>query len=635
MSQTKSSSWTLALLALGVVYGDIGTSPIYALRETIRGRFDAANDLTVLGPVSLMLWSLTIIVTIKYLIVLTRATNQGEGGVFAMYSMLRGGETGLKKGAITALTFFAILGAGLLYGDGIITPAISVLSAAEGLAVIKPDLAEWIPPVIASVILLGLFIVQRHGTERIGRGFGPVMLLWFGALMGFGFWHLIHEPSILRALSPHYGWAYLWMEGAQSMHIMGTVLLAVTGGEALYADIGHFGRNAMKRSWFVAVYPALLLNYLGQGGMIMRMMHDPSVKAEELAKVVAQPFFNMVPQGLLPPFVILTTLATIIASQAMITGVFSLSQQAVQLGFMPRLKIVHTSPEMRGQIYLPQINFLLMVLCIGLVAGFQKSEHLAHAYGLSVSLEMLITTAMLALVASKLWKWPPWQAVALCGLFMSFEVSYVIGGLSKFLEGAWFTLLIALAIYAIMRTWRDGRALLMKRVLRNRVPVNVIVNEINAGHIHRVRGIGVFLSSSAEGLPLVLLHHLKHNKVLHEQAVILTVKFEEVPYVSPDKRIEVTDIMDSFFRVVLHYGFSESPEVSRDLKTALDSRGITRQSDISFYQSRELLLTDGNGKMAQWRKKLFVFLSRLARPATGYFQLPSRQVIELGIQLEL
>lgn len=635
MSQTKSSSWTLALLALGVVYGDIGTSPIYALRETIRGRFDAANDLTVLGPVSLMLWSLTIIVTIKYLIVLTRATNQGEGGVFAMYSMLRGGETGLKKGAITALTFFAILGAGLLYGDGIITPAISVLSAAEGLAVIKPDLAEWIPPVIASVILLGLFIVQRHGTERIGRGFGPVMLLWFGALMGFGFWHLIHEPSILRALSPHYGWAYLWMEGAQSMHIMGTVLLAVTGGEALYADIGHFGRNAMKRSWFVAVYPALLLNYLGQGGMIMRMMHDPSVKAAELAKVVEQPFFNMVPQGLLPPFVILTTLATIIASQAMITGVFSLSQQAVQLGFMPRLKIVHTSPEMRGQIYLPQINFLLMVLCIGLVAGFQKSEHLAHAYGLSVSLEMLITTAMLALVASKLWKWPPWQAVALCGLFMSFEVSYVIGGLSKFLEGAWFTLLIALAIYAIMRTWRDGRALLMKRVLRNRVPVNVIVNEINAGHIHRVRGIGVFLSSSAEGLPLVLLHHLKHNKVLHEQAVILTVKFEEVPYVSPDKRIEVTDIMDSFFRVVLHYGFSESPEVSRDLKTALDSRGITRQSDISFYQSRELLLTDGNGKMAQWRKKLFVFLSRLARPATGYFQLPSRQVIELGIQLEL
>lgn len=635
MSQTKSSNWTLALGALGVVYGDIGTSPIYALRETIRERFSAANDLTVLGPVSLMIWSLTIIVTLKYLVVLTRATNQGEGGVFALYSLLRKPEAGLKKGAITLLTVFAILGAALLYGDGIITPAISVLSAVEGLTVIKPDLHEWIPPVSAAVILLGLFLLQRHGTERIGQGFGPVMLLWFGMLAVLGLWHLSHETSILRALSPHYGWRFLWEERAHSMHIMGTVLLAVTGGEALYADIGHFGRTAMKRSWFVAAYPALTFNYLGQGAMLLKMMHDPKVSPSDLAKVVEQPFFTMAPEVMQLPVVIVATMATIIASQAMITGVYSLSQQAVQLGFMPRLKIVHTSPDMRGQIYLPQINLLLMIFCIGLVAGFKKSENLAHAYGLSVSMNMMITTVMLILLSHKLWRWALWQSLGMCGLFLSIEVCYVMGGLSKFVEGAWFTLLVAAGVWVIMRTWRDGRALLMKRVLRNRVPVNVIVDEIKAGHIHRVRGIGVFLSSSSEGLPLVLLHHLKHNKVLHEQAVILTVKFEEVPYIPDDKRIEITDLLDSFFRVVVHYGFSESPDVARDLKTALNARGITRQSDISFYQSRELLLTDGNGKMAQWRKKLFVFLSRLARPATGYFHLPSRQVIELGIQLEL
>ncbi len=488
---------------------------------------------------------------------------------------------------------------------------------------VHPGLPEWVPPVIASVILLGLFLMQRHGTARIGQAFGPVMLLWFLTLAVTGLWHLGHETSVLRAFSPHYGWEYLWHERGHSMNIMGTVLLAVTGGEALYADIGHFGRVAMNRSWFTAVYPALALNYLGQGAMLLRLMHDPGVASEDLAQIAEQPFFKMVTPGMLPLLVVLTTCATIIASQAMITGVFSLSQQAVQLGFMPRLKIVHTSPDMRGQIYLPQINFVLMILCIGLVAGFKKSENLAHAYGLSVSLEMLITSAMLILVATKLWKWPAWRAVGLCGLFMIIETAYVLGGLSKLVQGAWFTLLIALGIYVIMRTWRDGRALLMERVKHNRAPDKVVVDELKAGRIHRVRGIGVFLSSSAEGLPLVLLHHLKHNKVLHEQAVILTVKFEEVPYIPDDKRIEITDLMDSFFRVVLHYGFSESPDVPRDFKAALASRGITRQADISFYQSRELLLTDGKGKMAQWRKKLFVFLSRLARPATGYFQLPS------------
>lgn len=611
-------------MALGVVYGDIGTSPIYALRECIRGRFEAGDPLTVLGPVSLMLWSLTIIVTVKYLMLLTRADNQGEGGVFALFSLLHRKEVGLSKGGLTALAMFAMMGAALLYGDGIITPAISVLSAVEGITVIKPDLPHWVPPVSAAVILFVLFMMQKHGTERIGRGFGPIMLVWFGVLSALGLWHLLHHPSILRAFSPHYGVAYLWKERLQSMHIMGTVLLAVTGGEALYADIGHFGSQAMKRSWFIVAYPALALNYLGQGALLL---NDPQSASE--------PFFNMVPPGLMVPMVILATLATIIASQAMITGVFSLTQQAVQLGFMPRLKIVHTSPDMRGQIFLPQINFVLMVSCLALVAGFQKSELLANAYGLSVSLNMLITSAMLILVCTKLWKWPRWQAIAVCSIFLCIETAYVLGGLSKFVDGAWFTLIVAAAAMIMMKTWRDGRAILMRRIVRNLVSANVIVDEVKSGNIVRVRGIGVFLSSSSEGLPLVLLHHLKHNKVLHQNAVILTVKFEDEPFVPQEKRIEIVDLHESFFRVILHYGFSESPEVQRDLKEALLSRGIEKQSDISFYQSRELLLTDGNGKMAQWRKKLFVILSRISRPATGYFHLPSRNVIELGIQLEL
>jgi KUP system potassium uptake protein len=635
MSKNKATSWTLALVALGVVYGDIGTSPIYALRECIRGRFVLEDELTILGPASLILWSLTVIVTVKYLLLLTRADNQGEGGVFALYALLRRKEAGLSAGGIAMLSMIAILGASLLYGDGIITPAISVLSAVEGVTVIKPDLPAWVPPVCAFVILFGLFMVQRHGTERIGRGFGPIMMLWFAVLAAVGLWHLGDDPTIVRAFSPHYGWLYLWKEKMQSMHIMGAVMLAVTGGEALFADIGHFGRPAMKRSWFFVAYPALLLNYLGQGAMLLNLKMESHLDSEAVSKIVDQPFFHMIPPGFLVPVVVIAMMATVIASQAMITGVFSLTQQAVQLNFLPRLKIVHTSPDMRGQVYLPQVNFLLMIACLALVLGFQKSENLAHAYGLSVAMDMLISTSLLFLITIKLWHWKLWRSLAACGLFVSIEGAYVLGGLSKFVEGAWFTLVVSMFVQLIMKTWQDGRALLMKRVLRNLAPASIVVDEIKKGKILRVRGIGVFLSSSAEGLPLVLLHHLKHNKVLHETAVVLTVKFEEVPYIPAKERVNIVDLHGGFFRVILHYGFAESPDVRRDLSSALASRGISKQGDVSYYQSRELLLTGGPGKMARWRKSFFVILSRLARPATGYFHLPPRQVIELGIQLEL
>ncbi|WP_063768866.1 KUP/HAK/KT family potassium transporter [Verrucomicrobium sp. BvORR034] len=624
MSQHKSSSWTLALLALGVVYGDIGTSPLYALRECLHGRYEAGNALTVLGPVSLMIWSLTIIVMIKYLFLLSKADNQGEGGIFALYSLLRQQKAGLSKRAVSVLSLIALVGAALLYGDGIITPAISVLAAVEGIERVSPGLPHWVIPVIAACILLGLFLVQRHGTGRIGGSFGPVMLIWFSTLAALGLWHLLRDPSVLRAFSPHYGVQYLWYEGGQAFHIMGTVLLAVTGCEALYADIGHFGREAMKRSWIYVAYPALVLNYLGQGALLL---NNP--------KAAEHPFYSMVEGNLLIPLVILATMATIIASQAMITGVFSLTQQAVQLGFVPRLKIVHTSTDVRGQIYMPQINTLLCVACLGLVLYFKESSALASAYGLSVASDMVLSSILLFMVMTRLWKWETWKAAIPIALFLLLESGYWLGSIFKLFHGAWIPLIITGLLWMLMKTWRDGRAILIKRVTRSLVPVVHLVDEIKRGKILRVQGIGVFMSSSGDGLPLVLLHHLKHNKVLHETAVLLTVKFEEAPFVDPERRVEVVDLHESFFRVILHYGYSESPEVMRDMCRALKDRGITKLNDMSFYQSRELLLTDGNGRMATWRKKLFVFLSRVARPATGYFQLPSRQVIELGIQLEL
>lgn len=625
MSSTKSSSWTLALLALGVVYGDIGTSPLYALRECLaHGRFEPGNAVTVFGPVSLMFWSLTIIVTMKYLLLLSKADNQGEGGIFALYALLRHTKAGLSKRTVALLSMIALLGAALLYGDGIITPAISVLAAVEGLEQISPGLPQWVIPVIASVILLGLFMVQRHGTGRIGGSFGPVMVLWFFTLAALGVVQLVQKPEILGALLPHYGVMYLWHEGGESLHIMGTVLLAVTGCEALYADIGHFGREAMKRSWVFAAYPALTLNYLGQGALLLR---DPSA--------VEHPFYRMVSGGWLIPLVILATMATIIASQAMITGVFSLTQQAVQLGFVPRLKIVHTSTDVRGQVFMPQVNALLCMACLALVLFFKQSSALASAYGLSVSSDMVMSSILLFMVMTRLWNWPAWKAAVPVVLFLLLESGYWLGSMAKLFHGAWIPLVITAVLWMVMKTWRDGRAILIKRVTRQMVPATQFVEELKRGKIPRVPGIGVFLSSSADGLPLVLLHHLKHNKVLHKTAVLLTVKFEEEPYVQDAARTEVVDLDPTFFRVILHYGFAESPEVMRDLSKALRDKGITKQGDMSFYQSRELLLTDGTGKMATWRKKLFVFLSRIARPATGYFQLPSRQVIELGIQLEL
>ncbi|HQW29601.1 MAG TPA: KUP/HAK/KT family potassium transporter [Verrucomicrobiales bacterium] len=623
----QSSNWTLTLMALGVVFGDIGTSPLYALRECLsHSGYTPGRDGVemVYGPISLMFWSLTIMVSIKYLSILCQATAQGEGGMFALLSLLRSKKEAFSPRSSAFIVLIVLFGASLLYGDGMITPAISVLSAVEGLKQLNDDLSQRVVMAVSVVILLSLFLVQRHGTAKIGVAFGPIMILWFLTLGSLGLYRFLEHPEVITALSPHWGIGYLAHHGQYGIVIMGMVLLAVTGCEAMYADIGHFGPKPLKKSWFRLVYPALILNYLGQGALVIS---DP--------EATAQPFFKLVPEGLLIPIIVLATAATIIASQAMITGVFSLTQQAVQLGYMPRLKIIHTNPDVRGQIYMPQVNHMLMIACIALVIGFQTSSNLASAYGLSVSMEMFLTSILFFFVARRIWEWPLWKALLPVMIFATIEFGYVAGSMSKFKEGAWFPVVVASGVWIIMKTWTDGRTILFQAMQKGRLPVKHLVDDIKNDRIIRVPGTAVFMSATADGVPLALLHHLKHNKALHQQVVLLTVNFENVPYVPRAERNEISEYYDEFYRVILRYGFAESPNVFDDLFNALKEKTKLRRNDITFYQSREVLLTNGPGKMAGWRKKLFVLLSRISRPATGYFDLPPRQVIELGIQLEV
>jgi KUP system potassium uptake protein len=590
---------------------------------------DAAG---VLGPISLMFWSLLIMVCFKYLTFITKATNRGEGGMFALVTLLTSAKNIFKPRTMAAIVLVALFGASLLYGDGMITPAISVLSAVEGLALLDQQWGTHLGEHtvgIAAAIITCLFLVQRFGTEKIGIAFGPIMIVWFATLAVLGLINVGKAPEIFSALLPHHGVSFLLHHGHESVVIMGLVLLAVTGCEAMYADIGHFGRPPLVRSWYLVALPALVLNYMGQGALVL------SDIPASLDATKYHHFFSLVPKPALIPVIFLATMATIIASQAMITGVFSLTQQAVQLGYLPRLKIVHTSKDVCGQIYMPQVNYLLMISCLALVFAFRSSSNLAAAYGLSVALDMTMTSILFALVSIKVWGWKPWKVILLTIIFLIPEVGYLGGSLLKFKAGAWFPLAVGLTIWILMKTWVDGRAILRDAMMRGRLPVSHLIDEIKNDRIVRVPGTAVFMSASAEGLPLCLLHHLKHNKALHKNVVLLTVKFQEESYVDHAERMEIEEFHEGFFRVVLRYGFAENPQVFDDLVRALNTKREIKAGTISFYQSRELLHTTGPGKMMLWRKKLFTFLSRIARPATGYFELPPRQVIELGIQLEL
>lgn len=626
MTSSKSSDWTKALLALGIVFGDIGTSPLYALREVLRWAPTEVESLklSVLGSVSLMVWALTIVVGMKYVWLLLKAHHQGAGGIFALYAGIRSMATGGKKQRMGWLLGVTLMGAALFYGDSFLSPAMAVLSAVEGINRTGYDLSTGTTSAIAMSILLLLFSIQRRGAWYLGRCFGPVMLLWFGTLGVLGFLSIREAPEVLKALSPWYAWELMVHHPGKALLMMAAALLSVTGCEALFADMGTFGAKAIRQSWWVLVYPALMFNYLGQAGSVLS---DPSA--------VSQPFFSLVSGEWVWLLIGLATFVTILASQAVITAVFHLTQQAIHLGFLPRLRAIATENDERRQNFFPQVNWIMAIGCSLMVWIFPSSSQLANAYGFSVASGMLITSFLLGVVMKEVWNWSTRKMLLIMGAVWLVEILFWAGSLVKLASGAWLPLIATLCIWILIKTWRDGRGVLMKRAVRHFMPVSSLVDEMQKNKILRVKGVGIFLSASSEGLPLVLLHHLKHNKVLHDRVILLTVKFSEMPYVKEEERSEVIEIAEKFERIILHYGFLDQPHVMRDLGRVLNGMGVALNQQASFYQSRELLSTDGPSKMASWRKKLFVFLSRSARPSGGFFHLPPRQVIELGIQFDL
>jgi KUP system potassium uptake protein len=615
----------LSLSALGVVYGDIGTSVLYAMKECFRPGVGVAPTVeNVYGVLSLIVWALTLIVSVKYVIFVLRADNRGEGGILALLALIQqrlGGDAAKVRMAV--LVTLGLVGAALLYGDGIITPAITVLSAIEGLRVATPAISPLMVVSISAVILFLLFMVQRYGTHRIGYVFGPVMLVWFLAIGILGVVEIALEPAILRAINPWYAVKFFAHNGWHGFFILGAVVLAITGAEALYADMGHFGRRPIRIAWFVAVFPALVLNYFGQGALLLR---DSSA--------AANPFYSLVPQVLLYPMVILATMAAVIASQALISGAFSLTQAAMQLGYSPRITVTHTSKVEAGQIYIPEVNKVLMVGCIGLVLGFQSADNLAAAYGIAVTGTMFITTILFDVIARQHFGWSPLKAGAFLVVFLLIDLAFLIANIVKIESGGWFPIVVALGIYVLMTTWKKGRSVLRELLRSASLPMDLFLEDVRRRKPTRVPGTAVFLTSDTSGAPIVLLHHLKHNKVLHEQVILLSIVTVDVPEVPPSERARVEQLGEGFWRIVAGYGFMQSPNV-REVMECCEPQGIkARPGDTSYYLGREQLIPTGNTPMARWRKKLFVVMSRNARAATEFFGLPPNRVVELGAQIE-
>ena len=621
--QTKSRVAFLVLAALGVVYGDIGTSVLYALRECFSGShaIDVTPD-NVVGVLSLIFWSLIITVSIKYLLFVMRADNQGEGGILALVALVRA-----KGGKIVhpVLVMIGLFGAALLYGDGMITPAISVLSAVEGLGVATHVFEPFVVPITVA-ILVGLFLVQRRGTGGIGAIFGPIMIVWFLTLIALGVPHIIRNPSVLAAVNPLHGITFLRREGLESLGTLGAVFLSVTGAEALYADMGHFGRKPIRIAWFSMVLPALVVNYMGQGALLLS-----SPEARE------HPFFYLAPGWALLPLVALSTMATVIASQAVISGAFSLTQQAIQLGYSPRFNILHTSAHEKGQVYIPEVNWLLMVATVGLVFGFRTSTNLAAAYGMAVTTTMVITTLLAFFVARERWGWSLFRAGLVTGAFLVIDLLFFGANVIKIQHGGWFPLLVAAGVYAVMTTWSTGRQLVVRRLADSEVPLTQFFMSIAAKPPLRVPGTAIFMTARPEGAPPILVHHLTHNKVLHEHIVLLTVSIVDVPTVDPTTAITVDRLANGFWRVVAKFGFMEAPDVPSALERARMLGLNWRLEDTTYYLASLTLFTHETVRlgMMAWRDKLFVFLSRNARRATNYFQIPPDRVVEIGIQLEI
>jgi KUP system potassium uptake protein len=620
--------YKLVIGAIGIVYGDIGTSPIYAFRETFAGHHDLKVDqLHIFGVLSLIFWSMMIIVTLKYVTIIMRADNKGEGGSLALLALINRTLSGKKKWT-SGIILLGVFATALFYGDSMITPAVSVLSAVEGLTTVNAGLQPFVVP-IAVGILIGLFAIQSRGTTRVGLMFGPVMIFYFATLAVLGVIHIMDKPSVILAmLNPLNAIYFFTADFMRAFVALGSVVLAVTGAEALYADMGHFGRKPIRISWIYFVLPALLLNYLGQGAMILSA--DPATALTQ----VKDPFFYLASDSFRLPLVLLATAAAIIASQAVISGAFSVTQQAIQLGFVPRLRIAHTSEAAAGQIYIPIVNWALMTMVILLVLTFQSSSNLAAAYGIAVTGAMLIDSILISVVLRQMWNWNRFVVAGLLVLFFTVDFSYLSANLLKIPAGGWFPLLVGAIAFTLLTTWAKGRQLMIARMNEASLPMEIFIKSA-APSAARVPGTAVFMTSSASGVPHALLHNLKHNKVLHERVILLTVRIEDVPYVMPEKRLEVRDYGSGFYRVIARYGFMEEIDVPASLAQLKGIGDQCKMMDTSFFLARQTLLASARPGMAIWRERLFAWMLRNAVSAMDFFKLPTNRVVELGSQVEI
>nr|WP_093084928.1 potassium transporter Kup [Sphingobium sp. AP50] len=607
--------------ALGVVFGDIGTSPLYALKESFIGHHPLTVDADhIFGVLSLIFWTMTLLVTLKYVFIVMRADNKGEGGSMALLALIsrKLGETRWTP----AIVMLGVLATALFYGDAIITPAMSVLSAVEGLTVVNDGFAAYVLP-IAIIILIGLFLIQKHGTARVGALFGPIMVIYFLVLAALGIINLVQHPSIIGIVNPWWAVHFFLIDPKLAFLALGSVVLAVTGAEALYADMGHFGRKAISISWLYAAFPCLLLNYMGQGALLLA---NPAA--------VANPFFLLAPEWVRLPLVILATMATVIASQAVISGAFSVTQQAVQLGFLPRLRIEHTSASAAGQIYVPLVNWALLILVLLLVIGFRSSSNLAAAYGIAVTGTMVITACMMGVLTFSVWRWNPWLAGATTGLFLLIDGAYFASNATKIPDGGWFPLLVAAVTFMALTTWFKGRRIMHHYLNEGAMEVPLFIQSVSHS-LKRVAGTAIFLSSRVEGVPPALLHNVKHNKILHGRIIILTVRTEAVPHLPLAGRAEVTDWGEGFYRVIWRHGFMEDVDIPAAMKTVKGCGRPINISDTSYFLSRQTLIPSDKPGMAIWREKFFAWMIRNAETPMEFFKLPTNRVVELGSQVEI
>lgn len=614
----------LMIGAIGVIYGDIGTSPLYAIRQAFTGNHPMpVDEINVLGLLSLVFWALIIVVTLKYTILMTMADNKGQGGSLALLARLNQAVKGDHRSWLAPLLVILGVAAGaLFYGDSMITPAISVLSAVEGLEVALPGLERFVIPLTIG-ILVALFLFQSRGTEKVGRLFGPIMIIWFITLAMIGVMNIVQAPAILVAINPWYAVQFFTLHPMAAFLSLSAVILVVTGGEALYADMGHFGRTPVKRSWISFVLPALTLNYFGQGALLLRSPES-----------IVSPFYRMVPEWATLPMVGLATIATVIASQAVITGSFSVTRQAMQLGFLPRMATVHTSESESGQIYIPFVNWMMFSFVILLVLGFRTSNNLASAYGVALSITMFIDTLLVAVAMFMMWKWKAWIAGSITIALLIVDAAFVSSNATKIVSGGWVPLLVGAGIFLLLMTWKRGRELLFNRMAEEAMPVDRFLESLNP-NITRVPGTAIFLSGTTDGVPHAMLHNLKHNKVVHERVILLTVVTEEVPHILGNQRIEVQHLGRRFYRMVMRYGYMDATNIPSDLKSFAPSNFEFNNMETSYFLGRETLIPSRRPGMALWREGLFAWMSRSATSAMDFFKLPPDRVVEVGTQVEI